>query len=372
MFEDFYTEEDMGKIRDLLVSGKLNGWWHSHWGGTYLQEFERKMSEYLGVRYCLGVSSGTAAVYLALKSVASDGYVLVSPYTHIGTVAPILLAGAKPFFVDCDLHGNIDPIYVKEALDNHPNHINAIIAEHNLGTPCNMTELKEVADEYHIPIIEDCSQALGAEYKGKKAGSLGKVSAFSLGGDMTKTISLGEGGIVATNDDRVVEMVNDLRNHGDKESKRPFPCFNFRLSDIQALLGVIQYKTIKFQLAWQKMKAKIILEELPFLDYPKIPKESDPAYYIIGTLYNGAKTRDEYLQIIRKLGITESYPRKAVGPGYSTLINELPVYRDFPKTPLNRCYQLKNRSVWIDWHRYPTTDTEIFVMVKLLKEAENC
>ena len=257
--------------------------------------------------------------------------------------------------------------------------IRAIIAEHNLGTPCKMGKLLKISEANNVPLIEDGSQALGAEYNGKMIGSLGKASAFSLGGDMTKTISLGEGGIVATNNDDVANMVNELRNHGDKETKRTYPCFNFRLSEIQALLGVIQFRSVKFQIEYQRQKAKMIIDELPKCLYtpPSYPGTVyKPANYIIGTLYKGKKkSRNEYIQRIRDLGILDSNPRRAIGPGYSTLICDLPAYNKFRTqvrvgVQATECRRLVEEAVWVDWHRYPITDQEIFDMLKILKEAE--
>ena len=135
--------------------------------------------------------------------------VVVPSYTHVGSVAPILLAGAKPIFADVDINGTIDPNLIDWT------GAKALIAVHMLGMPCNMDLIKKNFGGY---IIEDASHALGSEYKGKKCGSLGNVGAFSVGGGRTKTIGCGEGGMVTTDNAEIAEKVKNIRNHGDRAS----------------------------------------------------------------------------------------------------------------------------------------------------------
>ena len=156
--------------------------------------FEQKFANYIGTKEAIAVSNGTTSRYVALLAcgVKKGDVVAVSPYTHVGSVAPIVMIGAIPKFVDVDEFGNIDPNKIEGSEK-------AIVAAHQLGTPCNMEKLMNIAESKKIPLIEDSAQGTGAEYDGRKLGSIGDAGCFSIGGDMTKVISTGEGGIVTTN-----------------------------------------------------------------------------------------------------------------------------------------------------------------------------
>lgn len=362
-----FSNIDWSSIVQLLKSGNLCGWWKSPNGGPYLQEFERRFAEYNGVKHAIGVSSGSASIYVALRAcgIKEDDLVAVSPYTHIGSLAPIILAGAIPIFIDVDEHGNIDPEDTQKCLLKNP--IKAIIAAHQIGVPCELDELPR-----STPLIEDCSQALGAEYKGRKAGNIGDVGCFSLGGDMTKTISTGEGGMIVTDDDRVAEICRHIRNHGEKNGVN-YQCFNFRMPDLLAAVGLIQMDSLQFQVDWQTRNAEFIISALPdCLEFSELPSHIKPAYYIIGTRFlckKAGRSRNSFLESLRAKGIDKGIPRKTIGTGYSELLYELPFYKRFArKCPVAE--KLRDESVWIDWHRHPITREEISdQLISALKES---
>lgn len=358
---------DLSSIIELLKSGHLCGWWKSPNGGPYLQEFERRFAEYNGVKHAISVSNGSASIYVALRAcgIEENDLIAVSPYTHIGSLAPITLAGATPIFIDVDEHGNIDPEDTQKCLLKNP--IKAIIAAHQIGLPCELDELP-----HSVPIIEDCSQALGAEYKGRKVSSIGDVGCFSLGGDMTKTISTGEGGMIVTDNDRIAEICRNIRNHGEKNGA-DYSCFNFRMSDLQAAVGLVQMDSMQFQIDWQTRNAEFIISALPdFLEFSEPPSHIKPAYYIIGTRFlckKAGRSRNSFLEALRAKGIDQGIPRKTIGTGYSELLYEIPFYKRFArKCPVAE--KLRDESVWIDWHRYPVTREEISdQLISALKES---
>jgi perosamine synthetase len=321
-----------------------------------LLEFERKFAEYIGAKHAIAVSNGSASIYVALRAcgIGQGDLVAVSPYTHIGSVAPILLAGAVPMFNDVDKQGNINPKELQKSLRKNP--LKGIVAAHQLGMPCELDEFPS-----GVPIIEDCSQALGAEYKGQKVGRVGVVGCFSLGGDMTKMISTGEGGMIVTNDDRIAEKCRNIRNHGEKNGAN-YLCFNFRMSDLQAAVGLLQMDSLQFQVDWQIRNAKFIASVLPdCLELPQPPSYMKSACYIIGCRFLDEKagmSRDSFLEALKMKGLDNGIPRRTIGGGYSGLLYELPFYQRFArKCPTAE--KLRDESIWIDWHRYPITSEEI-------------
>lgn len=346
------------KVYELLQSGKLSGWWKAPNGGPYLQEFERKFAAYVGTNHAIAVSSGSAAIYVALRAACRDlenTYVAVSPYTHIGSVAPIVMAGGVPKFIDVDDYGNMSP----PDLDSEG--FGAVIVPHQLGQPSCMDEIIEISHSFQhagSPVIEDCSQALGAKYNGKMAGSIGDVGCFSIGGDMTKTISTGEGGMITTNDYHIADKCRKIRNHGEREGA-VFLCFNFRMSELQALVGLLQMDGIQTQVDWQVKNADYLIRNLPScLQVPEPPAITDPCRYIIGCRYVGQLTRDRYLEGVYNRGYRGGEPRRNVGPGYQKLVYEIPFYGQWARRCPN-AEALRDRAVWIDWHRYPCTREEI-------------
>lgn len=364
-----FSEIDWSSIIELLKTGNLCGWWRSPNGGPYLQEFERRFSEYNSVKHAIAVSSGSVSIYAALRAcgIKQKDTVAISPYTHIGSLAPVILAGAIPIFIDVDEHGNIDPEDTRRAFLRNP--IKAVIAAHQLGQPCELEELPR-----SVPIIEDCSHALGAKYRGRKVGSIGDAGCFSLGGDMTKTLSTGEGGIIVTDDDRIAEMCRNIRNHGDKDGVH-YPCFNFRMSDLQAATGLLQMDSVQFQVDWQTRNARYMISNLPdCMEFSEPPRHTIPAYYIIGTRLLPKKTnrsRKSLLEALNAKGVDKGRPRRTIGAGYSRLLYELPFYKRFArKCPVAE--KLRDESVWIDWHRYPVTRKEIsHQLLPALKTACN-
>lgn len=356
-------------VTELIKNHDISGWFKNSEGGENLRFFQKCFAEYCDTKHAFAVSSGSAAIYVALRAcgVRRGDTVMVPSYTHVGSVAPIVLAGARPLFVDVDSYGNISPDSVKVLCYN----AKALIAVHMLGMPCNIDELKKV---YSGLIIEDASHALGAKYKNKKCGSLGDVGCFSIGGGRTKTIGCGEGGMVTTNDVDLAEKIKNIRNHGDRATDCDYFCFNFRMSEVNALLGLLQMQRIKMLNSWQVHNAKYITALLPdFLSAPKMPDYAKPIHYIISCSYNRrviALSRDEFLKKLHEKGWDGGVPRMNIGGAWSKLVSDVKFYSKFPKGDLKMSESLRDNQVWIDWHRFPRTQAEINTMLDHLKEAQ--
>jgi len=347
---------DWSPVVGLLKSGRTSGWWKSLNGGPYIQKFENKFAEYVGVNHAISVSNGSASIYVALRAcgIGKGDLVAVSPYTHIGSLAPIVLAGAIPVFIDVDQYGNINTKEVQTFSQNSP--LKAVVAAHQIGQPCEMDEIPD-----SLYVIEDCSQALGAEYRGQKVGSIGDVACFSIGGDLTKMISTGEGGMIVTNNNEIAEKCKKIRNHGEKNGAN-YLCFNFRMSELEAAIGFLQMDNLQFEIDWTIQNAKFIISNLPnYLKFLLPPSYTKPSYYIIGCHFLSDKaciSRNSFLDAVKIKGLDFGEPRRTIGAGYSKLLYEIPFYKRFArKCPTAE--GLRNEAIWIDWHRYPITREDI-------------
>lgn len=366
--DHWFSDEDVAKVGELLKSGQLCGWWQSFEGSQYVKEFEWKFADYIGVDYALAVSNGTTAIYAALLAcgVGKGDRVAVSPYTHLGSVAPIVWAGAEPYFVDVDANGNIDP----EKLRVQRCNFTAVLAVHNLGMPCFMSHIREAAEDYCL-VVEDAAQSLGSSYAGMMTGSIGEAGCFSLGGNMTKAISLGEAGVVTAKDGNVARKIMNLRNHGETQGA-DYVCMNFRLSELNALIGLLQLPKLQVQIEWQKRNAQYLIENLPeYLSVEPPTQYSDPCRYIVGCRFDAEKagmTRDVFLAKVREKGFIGGQPRMNVGPGYQKLVYDVPFYSRWRRNCPN-AKMLRKNAVWIDYHRYPRTKSEIDALLNCFKEV---
>lgn len=182
-------------------------------GGKYVQEFEKEIAEYLGVKHAIGCSSGTAALMLALKAcgVKPGDEVITTPFTFFATAESIASIGAVPVFVDVKREDyNIDPDKIEEAITDKTK---AILPVHIFGAPADMDRIMEIARRHNLKVIEDDAQAIGSEYKGKKAGTLADVGCFSF--YPTKNLGgIGDGGMVTTNNGELAVILKAFHEHG--------------------------------------------------------------------------------------------------------------------------------------------------------------
>ena len=205
--------------------------------GNEVAAFEREFAEYLRVSCAVGVDSGTAALYLALRAceIGPGDAVITVSHTAVATVAAIELCGATPLFVDIEPATFTIAIEgLKEALTRHEGRVKAIIPVHLFGHPARMAEILKVAADQGIRVIEDCAQAHGAEWDGRKVGTFGDIAAFSF--YPTKNLgALGDGGAVATNDEKLGRRVRALREYGwEQRFISQIPGTNSRLDELQA------------------------------------------------------------------------------------------------------------------------------------------
>jgi len=212
--------------------------------GEEVATLEKEVASFLGVEYAVGVASGTDALLLALLAcgIKPEDEVITTPFTFIATVEAIIQCHARPVFVDIDPHTfNIDPTRIESKITERTK---AILPVHLYGQPADMEPILEIAQKYKLKVIEDCAQAFGARYRGKKVGSLGDTGCLSF--FPSKVLgAYGDGGMVVSNNAEIVERVRMLGNHGAKQRYyHLIPGFNSRLDELQAAILRVKLRHI--------------------------------------------------------------------------------------------------------------------------------
>jgi len=298
------AEEELENVVEAVKSGWVSS------KGNFIQEFEESFSKYVGVKYGIATSSGTAAIHLALATlgIGQGDEVIVPDLTFAATINAVIYTGAKPVIVDITPdYWCIDPIMIKK---NITSHTRAIILVHLYGHPCDIDAIMEVAEKYDLYVIEDCAEAHGAEYKGRKVGSYGHISCFSFYGN--KIITTGEGGMCLTNDEEITEKMRILRDHGMNPKRRYWHDiigFNYRITNLQAALGVAQLTKINRFVEEKRRIAKTYAEELVSIKGITLHPEMSWAkcvYWLYSILIDDRKlvmTRDNLAERLKIEGI---------------------------------------------------------------------
>lgn len=298
--------------------------------GPKIKEFEEKIAKYCGAKYAVSFNSGTSALhgaYFALGLNKSDE-MITTPNTFVATSNAAIYLGAKPVFSDVKLNtGNLDVSKVEEKITDNTKLITPV---HYSGNPVDMAELSEIAQKYDIKIIEDGAHALGAKYNSNKIGSLkySEMAMFSF--HPVKHITTGEGGIIVTNNEEYYEKLemfkshgitkNNLVNesHGDWYYEMQYLGFNYRITDIQASLGISQLKRLdSFVKSRRKIANKYneIFEDNPYFDVALENENGKSAYHLYPILL-----KDEYMKHKKEIF------SKLRSEGLGVQVHYIPVY----------------------------------------------
>ncbi len=221
-------------VSDVLESGRLVC-------GPVVEKFERNLADYLGVPDVVCVSSGTAALHLALLAagVSSGDEVVVPAFTFPATANVVEHIGARPVFVDNAPGGvNLDADKLESLISPKTK---AIMPVHAFGFPADMAKILEIAGRHMIPVIEDAACALGSRYEGRLCGTFGIMAAFSF--HPRKLLTTGEGGAIAVQDRKSAELLKSLRNHGNENGEFRHAGYNYRMTEMQAAIGISQLET---------------------------------------------------------------------------------------------------------------------------------
>jgi len=280
--------------------------------GPKLREFEQRIARYIGVKYAIAVSSGTSGLHLIIKAlgIKEGDEVITTPFSFIVSSNCILYERAKPVFVDIEEETyNIDPKKIEEKITKKTK---AILAVDVFGHPADWDKLQRIAEKYHLSLIEDSAEALGSEYKGKKCGSFGRVAILSF--YPNKQITTGEGGIILTNNKKIADLCRSMANQGRRVKGGKWLehirlGFNYRMSDINAALGIAQLKRLKQICGKRKKVAQIYNKKLGSFLEIKIPsvaqnvKMSWFVYVIMLSRKYSKKDRDLIIKEMAKKGI---------------------------------------------------------------------
>ncbi len=239
-----------GKEMEYLLDAFLSTWISST--GRYVTEFESSFARWCGMPCGVAVSNGTTALHLALTAlgVGEGDEVIVPDITFAATINAVLYTGATPVIVDVEEDGwCISPDEIEKAVTERTK---AVIPVHIYGQPCDMERIMEIAGKYGLYVVEDCAEAHGARYDGRKVGSFGDISCFSFFGN--KIITTGEGGMCLTRNKELEEKLRLYRDHGMSKTRKYYHeviGYNYRMTNLQAAIGVAQLENIDQTLAWR-------------------------------------------------------------------------------------------------------------------------
>lgn len=280
-------------------------------GGPNCRAFEAELSSYCGAKHAIVVNSGTAALQIALLAagIGPGDEVVVPSFTFIATASAVVLAGAKPVFVDIDpATYNMASAAFKGAITGKTK---AVIPVDLYGLPANFSEISEIAEEHGISIIEDACQAQGASYKGKMAGTLGTMGCFSF--YPGKVMTTGEGGAVITDNEELAVKLRRARTHGQVKGYDSVSLGgNFRMPEMEAALGRVQLKKLPAFLKKRAENASFLLQELSGagLILPTVPDRSKHNWYLFTVKFATNRQR-ELLKIAlleANFGVAVYYP----------------------------------------------------------------
>lgn len=327
--------------------------------GPVTEKFEEAFASYCGVKHAIAVSSGTTALHLALLAhrIGPGDEVITSAFTFAATVNAILFVGARPVFADIDeTTFNIKPEEVEALITPKTK---AIIPVHLYGHLCDMDALLDISSKHGIPIIEDACQAVSASYEKRLAGSFG-TAAFSF--YATKNLMCGEGGMITTNDDEIAEECRMLRSHGMRRRYyHEILGFNFRMTDMEAAIGLTQLKRLPEFNAKRAFNAAYLSAKIESVETPRVRSGFTHAWHQYTVRINHGRSRDEAVKQLNEAGIGTGifYPiplhkqphiRKIVGninlPTTEQMANEvfsLPIHPQLSKDDLEMIVQEVNK-----------------------------
>jgi len=280
--------------------------------GSYVDRFENEFAQYCGVAHGVSCSNGTTALHLAMLSlgIKKDDEVIVPNYTMVASLLAILYVGAIPVFIDVEADtGNIDSELIEQSITPKTK---AIMVVHLFGHPCDMDPIIKIAKKHKLFTIEDAAEAHGATYKGKKVGNLSDIACFSFYGN--KLITTGEGGMVITNLDKLAKQSRYYKNlcfpvDGPRNYQHQDIGYNYRLTNIQAALGVAQLENIDRFISARRDNAKRYNQGLSDIEGLQLPIEKDYAQnvYWMYTVYVDEKkfgmNRDQLMEKLQEKGI---------------------------------------------------------------------
>lgn len=337
--------------------------------GPFLAEFEEKIAALSGARHAISTCNGTSAIYLALRAlgVGQQDVVLVPDWTFSATVNAVLLVGAVPHFVDIhDLDWGLSPERLRHLFETQPTsyleRIKAIVPVHALGHPADMDPIVEVARSFGVFVVEDAAGALGSEYAGRHAGTIGDAGIFSFNGN--KLVTAGGGGIVVTNDDEIAERVRLLSSQGRTGERYQHAdiAFNFRMTNLNAAVGLAQLERFDEMLGRRQAISRRYRKELK--DIPNLSVSPQ----------NPRAVSNEWMSAVRcssvgfAEGLVEKLQEAGIGAGiFWESLSQQEAYAAFRKTGLFCSQSLSGTVVSLPCSSNLTDDCQTHVIDSIRK-----
>jgi UDP-4-amino-4,6-dideoxy-N-acetyl-beta-L-altrosamine transaminase len=333
-------EDDIKAVVDVLKSDWLTT-------GPKVKEFEDALCKYIGCKYAVAVNSGTSALDIAVQAlnIEKGGEVITTPFTFAATSNAALYNGLKPVF--CDIKSDTRNIDLAEIKKKITKKTRAIIYVDYAGHPCDIDEIRQIAKEHDLYLIEDACHALGAEYKGKKVGNFADMTIFSF--HPVKHITTGEGGAIATNDRKLYQKLKLLRSHGiDKEAKERFGKNagyaydmkilgrNYRITDFQCALGISQLKKIDNFIEKRSELVRLynrLLSDVDFVEIPETKPYAKHVWHLYTILLKDGIDRDKFFRYMKESNI-------------GTNVHYIPIYK----------FSYYRENFTFNSEEYPTTE----------------
>ena len=300
----FIGEKELEYVTDCIKTNWISS------KGKYVKEFENNFAKYCDFKYGIATINGTTALHLALASlgISKGDEVIIPSFTMIATAFAVVYCGAKPILVDAKPDTwNIDTNKIEEKITDKTK---AIMPVHIYGHPCDMDPIMELAKKYNLYVVEDAAEVHGAEYKGKKAGGIGDIGCFSFYAN--KIITCGEGGMIITNDDKIAEKARSLKNLSFPKGKRIYKHqdvgYNYRMTNIQAAIGLAQLEKIDGLIERRRKNAHLYNELLKGVEGITLPVEKQWAknvYWMYSILIEDefGISRDKLMSKLEEKGI---------------------------------------------------------------------
>jgi len=333
-------EEEISATIDVLRGGRISGLWT----GTPVDDFEESYAKYVGTRYALAANSGTAALHSAIVAArAGPGdEVIVPAYTYLASVSCVLHNNAVPIFADVDSRTfTLDPEDVETKITKRTR---AIVAVHLYGHPAPMDRLCEIAKEHDLIVIEDCAQAIGAEYNGMKVGSIGDIGCTSF--QASKNMVCGEGGMLTTNSEELLERAALTGNHPwklkplirNKDLRKYVDAggmgYNYRMHPMLAAIGLVQLKKLDDMNDRRIRNANYLterLKEIKGIEPPYVAAKAKHVYYMYTMKYDEVELkvpRERYLEALVAEGVPIFAHLNLLGPYVEKPLYEQAIYKE--------------------------------------------
>ena len=357
---EFFGDLERKQVNDVLESGVLmrygfDGMRNGHWKA---KEFEAILSKKMQVKHSQLLSSGTAALTVALASagIGAGDEVIMPSFTFVASFEAVLSVGAVPVLVEIDDTLTLDIEAVKKAITKKTR---VVMPVHMCGSMAHLKELKTLCDKHNFILLEDACQAIGGSYEGKPLGSYGDLGCFSF--DYVKTITCGEGGAVVTNNDTYALNADHYSDHGHDHigkdrgaEQHPFLGYNYRISELNAAVGVAQIEKLDEFLAIQKKNYNILREALsviPKITFRRVPENGVENYSFLSFFLPDENTARKAHKSLGEAGVDGCFywfdnnwhyikkwahlkDKKSLGKLPQEILNQLPDYNkmEFPKS----------------------------------------